>query len=268
MEVLYPDVIGSGGAPKRIMKPRRRTDGPMTDDPDMPGTGILNLTSDHPPPRPPGLESPNSRPMLTQTPTTSSTGSATQPRPTSTTIPPRGPPTVANANALTPPDETITQSRKRQLPTTSTPNMFESTPPATTIPMGQSAPESPGKRRRTSSNDGSRALSASVLNSSMLPLAVRDGPSAASPSQADSQNTNGPVMEEIVEAVRSRNTLRWQEEALDIFFRDFADEDLDLQVKISEGVLINECKAMVFCKMPSRVRQHWVKRFKETPLRQ
>lgn len=137
--------------------------------------------------------------------------------------------------------------------------------------MGQSAPESPGKRRRTSSNDGSRALSTSVLNSSMLPLAVRDGPSAGSPSQADSQNTNGtngPVMEEIVEAVRSRNTLRWQEEALDIFFRDFADEDLDLQVKISEGVLINECKAMVFCKMPSRVRQHWVKRFKETPLRQ
>ncbi|KAH7203813.1 Myb/SANT-like DNA-binding domain-containing protein [Fusarium oxysporum] len=270
MEVLYPDVIGSGGAPKRIMKPRRRTDGPMTDDPDMPGTGILNLTSD-PPPRPPGLESPNSRPMLTQTPTTSSTGSATQPRPTSTTIPPRGPPTVANANALTPPDETITQSRKRQLPTSSTPNMFESTPPATTVPMGQSAPESPGKRRRTSSNDGSRALSTSVLNSSMLPLAVRDGPSAGSPSQADSQNTNGtngPVMEEIVEAVRSRNTLRWQEEALDIFFRDFADEDLDLQVKISEGVLINECKAMVFCKMPSRVRQHWVKRFKETPLRQ
>ncbi|KAM0561351.1 hypothetical protein ACHAPJ_003230 [Fusarium lateritium] len=268
MEVLYPDVIGSGGAPKRIMKPRRRTDGPISDDPDMPGTGILNLQTD-PSPRPPGLESPNSRPVLTQTPTTSSTGSATQPRPMTTTIPPRGPPTVANANALTPPDETITQSRKRQLPSTSTPVMFESTPPASTIPMGQAAPESPGKRRRTSSNDGSRALTTSVLNSSMLPMAVRDGPSAASPSQADSQNmSNGPSMDELVEAVRARNTLRWQEEALDIFFRDFADEDLDLQVKISEGVLINESKAMVFCKMPGRVRQHWVKRFKESPHRQ
>jgi hypothetical protein len=102
----------------------------------------------------------------------------------------------------------------------------------------------------------------------MLPMAVRDGPSAGSPSQADSQvlsNGNGPAMEELVEAVRSRNVLRWQEEALDIFFRDFADEDLDLQVKISEGVLVNECKAMVFCKMPGRVRQHWVKRFKEAP---
>ncbi|KAM0425059.1 hypothetical protein ACHAPT_009618 [Fusarium lateritium] len=264
MEILYPDVIGSGGAPKRIMKPRRRTDGPVAEDPEMPGTGILNLQSE-PPPRPPGLESPNSRPILTQTPTTSSTGS-TQQRPTSTTIPPRGPPTV-NASALTPPDETITQSRKRQLPTTSTPATFES-PPASNMALGQ-APESPGKRRRTSSNDGSRALTSGVLNSSMLPLAVRDGPSVASPSQTDSQLlSHAPAIEELVEAVRSRSSLRWQEEALDVFFRDFADEDLDLQVKISESVLINECKAMVFCKMPSRVRQHWVRRFKESLYRQ
>lgn len=264
MEILYPDVIGSGGAPKRIMKPRRRTDGPIAEDPEMPGTGILNLQSE-PPPRPPGLESPNSRPVLTQTPTTSSTGS-TQQRPTSTTIPPRGPPTV-NASALTPPDETITQSRKRQLPTTSTPATFES-PPASNMPLGQ-APESPGKRRRTSSNDGSRALTSTMLNSSMLPLAVRDGPSVASPPQTESQLlSHAPVIEELVEAVRSRSSLRWQEEALDVFFRDFADEDLDLQVKISESVLINECKAMVFCKMPSRVRQHWVRRFKESLYRQ
>ncbi|KAJ4174724.1 hypothetical protein NW754_005145 [Fusarium falciforme] len=264
MEILYPDVIGSGGAPKRIMKPRRRTDGPIAEDPEMPGTGILNLQSE-PPPRPPGLESPNSRPVLTQTPTTSSTGS-TQQRPTSTTIPPRGAPTV-NASALTPPDETITQSRKRQLPTTSTPATFES-PPASNMPLGQ-APESPGKRRRTSSNDGSRALTSTMLNSSMLPLAVRDGPSVASPSQTDSQLlSHAPVIEELVEAVRSRSSLRWQEEALDVFFRDFADEDLDLQVKISESVLINECKAMVFCKMPGRVRQHWVRRFKESLYRQ
>ncbi|RMJ13634.1 hypothetical protein CDV36_006715 [Fusarium kuroshium] len=264
MEILYPDVIGSGGAPKRIMKPRRRTDGPIAEDPEMPGTGILNLQSE-PPPRPPGLESPNSRPVLTQTPTTSSTGS-TQQRPTSTTIPPRGPP-IVNASALTPPDETITQSRKRQLPTTSTPATFES-PPASNMPLGQ-APESPGKRRRTSSNDGSRALTSAVLNSSMLPLAVRDGPSVASPSQTDSQLlSHAPVIEELVEAVRSRSSLRWQEEALDVFFRDFADEDLDLQVKISESVLINECKAMVFCKMPGRVRQHWVRRFKESLYRQ
>ena len=264
MEILYPDVIGSGGAPKRIMKPRRRTDGPIAEDPEMPGTGILNLQSE-PPPRPPGLESPNSRPVLTQTPTTSSTGSNQQ-RPTSTTIPPRGPPTV-NTSALTPPDETMTQSRKRQLPTTSTPATFES-PPASNMPLGQ-APESPGKRRRTSSNDGSRALTSAVLNSSMLPLAVRDGPSVASPPQTESQLlSHGPVIEEIVEAVRSRPNLRWQEEALDVFFRDFADEDLDLQVKISESVLINECKAMVFCKMPGRVRQHWVRRFKESLYRQ
>lgn len=103
----------------------------------------------------------------------------------------------------------------------------------------------------------------------MLPLAVRDGPSVASPPQTDSQLlSHAPVIEELVEAVRSRTSLRWQEEALDVFFRDFADEDLDLQVKISESVLINECKAMVFCKMPGRVRQHWVRRFKESLYRQ
>jgi len=60
---------------------------------------------------------------------------------------------------------------------------------------------------------------------------------------------------------------QWREQALDMFFRDFADEDLDLQVKIAEGVLSNEGKAMVFCKMPVQVRQHWVRRLRETHVR-
>ncbi|KAH7171276.1 Myb/SANT-like DNA-binding domain-containing protein [Dactylonectria macrodidyma] len=262
MEILYPDVIGSGGAPKRIMKPRRRTDGPMLEDSDTPGTGILNLQSE-PPPRPPGLESPNQHPTLTQPPAALLTSNGAQQRPTSTSIPPRAP--TANSSALTPPDETITQNRKRQLPATSTPSAFESTPPATTGAMNQHLTESPEKRRRTSSNDGSRAIaSAATLNSSMLPLAISNGPSVSSPSQGEAGLPHPPLFEELVEAVKSRTSLRWQEEALDVFFRDFADEDLDLQVKVSESVLVNESKAMVFCKMPSRVRQHWVKRFRET----
>lgn len=57
--------------------------------------------------------------------------------------------------------------------------------------------------------------------------------------------------------------LHWQEVALDVFFRDFADQDLDLQIKISETVLCNEHRALVFCKMPLRFRQHWVKRLAE-----
>ncbi|KAI5456934.1 Myb/SANT-like DNA-binding domain-containing protein [Mariannaea sp. PMI_226] len=254
MEILYPDVIGSGGAPKRIMKPRRRTDGPVADDSDMPGTGILNLQSD-PPPHHPAVESPNQRAA-----TVAIHGNQ---KPVATVIPPRQP--VLNASALTPPDDTVTQSRKRQLPTTSTPTVFESTPPASTGTSTQHVPESPEKRRRTSSNDGSRPLASStIVNSCISPLVGPNGPSAASPSLADSQAaTQGPLLDELIEAVRARTSLRWQEEALDIFFRDFADEDLDLQVKISESVLVNESKAMVFCKMPTRVRQHWMKRFRE-----
>jgi predicted rRNA methylase YqxC with S4 and FtsJ domains len=72
------------------------------------------------------------------------------------------------------------------------------------------------------------------------------------------------MLVELLEAVKARAVgPRWREEALDLFFRDFSTEDLDLQIKISENVLSNENKAMVFCKMPFRVRQHWVKRFRE-----
>ncbi|KAL2015079.1 hypothetical protein VTK56DRAFT_6329 [Thermocarpiscus australiensis] len=56
----------------------------------------------------------------------------------------------------------------------------------------------------------------------------------------------------------------WQEQALDIFFRDFAGEEMDLQLKIAEKVLAaDEGKAMVFCKMPDALRRHWVKRLRE-----
>lgn len=56
---------------------------------------------------------------------------------------------------------------------------------------------------------------------------------------------------------------KWQEQAMDIFFRDFVGEDMDLQLKIAEKVLTDENKAMVFCKMPDAVRRHWVKRLRE-----
>lgn len=58
-------------------------------------------------------------------------------------------------------------------------------------------------------------------------------------------------------------THAWQEQAMDIFFRDFSAEDMDLQLKIAEKVLADENKAMVFCKMPDVLRRHWVKRLRE-----
>jgi hypothetical protein len=72
-----------------------------------------------------------------------------------------------------------------------------------------------------------------------------------------------PLIEELLEALRTRAAPRWREQALDIFFQEFSEEELDLQVKISENVLSIENKAMVFCKMPRNVRQHWVGKFRE-----
>jgi len=38
---------------------------------------------------------------------------------------------------------------------------------------------------------------------------------------------------------------------------------MDLQLKIAEKVLTDENKAMVFCKMPGDLRNHWVRRLRE-----
>jgi hypothetical protein len=71
----------------------------------------------------------------------------------------------------------------------------------------------------------------------------------------------------LTEALRTpyskKGTHTWQEQAMDIFFHDFAAEDMDLQLKIAEKVLADENKAMVFCKMPDALRRHWVKRLRE-----
>ncbi|KAK1829767.1 hypothetical protein QBC39DRAFT_123308 [Podospora conica] len=68
----------------------------------------------------------------------------------------------------------------------------------------------------------------------------------------------------LVGAIRAAQArTAWTEQALDIFFRDFPDEDQDLQLKIAEKMLTDENKAMVFCKMPEGLRQHWVRRLRE-----
>ena len=72
-----------------------------------------------------------------------------------------------------------------------------------------------------------------------------------------------PLVEELVDALTARATPKWREDALDLFFHEFAAEELDLQVKISENILCHETKAMIFCKMPGQVRRHWVSRLRE-----
>ena len=264
MEILYPDVIGSGGAPKRIMKPRRRTDGQPGDETDMPGAGIMNLLPDPAPML--AVDSPEQqRASLSQTPTGSATSGAAQSRPTFAAIPPR---TVAicQTSALTPPDETAHQAKKRALPPGAADGSFDTSPPSSSTPSGSLLQPiaSPEKRQRTSSHgDTLPGPIASTLN---VPA-----PPATAPSSANTTPLSGldgprlgsqPILDD-ADASGARTGLRWQEAALDLFFKEFADQDLDLQVKISETVLYDEHRALVFCKMPWRVRQHWVKRLAE-----
>lgn len=226
MEILYPDVVGSGGAPKRIMKPKRKGPDalPGSEDSDMPGTAILNLQVDQPYQHPTPAPRPSPRNTMP-----AQNASRAAPRPTSTTMPPRT--NIANTSALTPPDETASTTRKRFVPSQ----------PSSTPQQPQ-----PNKRRRISAQ-----------------------PAASTPNGEASSSSSAPartVLEDsLLELLRQRISPapRWPEQALDIFFRDFSDEDMDLQLKIAEKALADENKAMVFCKMPAAVRRHWVKRLRE-----
>jgi hypothetical protein len=153
----------------------------------------------------------------------------TQPqRPTSAAIPPRS--SITSTSALTPPEETP-HTRQRFL-----------------------APGDQQRRGDTGSADKRRRTD--YLNVQPPPPTGAAGPS--------SQNQDG--INALAEALRSSKSARpgWSEQALDIFFRDFGEEDMDLQIKIAEKALAaDENKAMVFCKMPVVLRKHWVKRLRE-----
>ncbi|KAI8959908.1 Myb/SANT-like DNA-binding domain-containing protein [Daldinia sp. FL1419] len=253
MEILFPDVVGSGGAPKRIMKPRRRNpDGSLSGRPSTADQTVID----------PALDSS----IYTQSPTQNQT-QQTQPltqsvptppipqpmqRPSSTTIPPRTS-IAANPSALTPPDEHVpnTQAQKRPNPN---PN-----------------PNYPEKRRgrpsRFSSNFYTQQSTNTPSSSSAPPPAA---PSSA-PLGLHSSFTSSNIVEEgilsLAEALKTRTSPKWSEQAVEIFFREFADEDADLQLKIAEKALTDENKAMVFVKMTPVLRRHWVGRLREVHMR-
>ncbi|KAK1981383.1 hypothetical protein LZ30DRAFT_85197 [Colletotrichum cereale] len=266
MELLYPDVVGSGGAPKRIMKPKRK--GPDviqgSEDPDMPGTAVLDLQVE-PPYRSPSQSGTNQQaqprgsvsqspvaqvqqPMIPQQQTQPQ--QQQQQRPTSTAIPPRS--HIAGTSALTPPEETAT-GRKRfpqQAPAS------DNGGKAPTAPMGP--PTQPAeKRRRISGYTNPAQASGSGAS-------ANHGNDTSSASMA---STGKQLMEDglirITDALRGRSPPKWPEQAIDIFFRDFSDEDMDLQLKIAEKALADDNKAMIFCKMSPALRKHWVKRLRE-----
>ena len=232
MEVLYPDVVGSGGAPKRIMKPKRKGPDalPGSDDSEMPGTAILNLQVDQtfqPQQQPPQQQqqAPRQPHPRHSMPAQGRPGA----RPTSTTMPPRT--NMPSTSALTPPDETASHTRKRFMPP-------QPQAPATS----QTQQQQQNKRRRISTQPPTASASESASNPSR-------------PSRSALEDT-------VLDLLRQR-VPGWPEQALDIFFRDFSDEDMDLQLKIAEKALADESKALIFCKMPAEMRRHWVKRLRE-----
>ncbi|KAH6609780.1 hypothetical protein Trco_003126 [Trichoderma cornu-damae] len=270
MEVLYPDVVGSGGAPKRIMKPRRKTDGQPCDEAEMPGTGVLNLQTDSTPlvqdaAEGPGQHPPQHKGAQSQAPAAASSASGAQQRPTTAPSIPRIL-TSGQASALTPPEESLPQSRKRPSPMSALQPAGDFAPPTSAPALSQSAlPSSPQKRRRTSSRDEASANAtapAPSLASTVLPAT---GPRLAlEPRSRPETQAAGleSVMEEPAYPSKASGSRMWREEAVDLLFKDFASEEADLQIKISESVLSDDHKAMVFCKMPLHLRQHWVKKLR------
>lgn len=230
MAVLYPDVVGSGGAPKRIMKPKRKGPDalPGSDDSEMPGTAILNLQVDQTfqPQAPQQQQQQQQAPRPAQPRHSMPAQGRPGGRPTSTTMPPRT--NMPSTSALTPPDETASHTRKRFMPPQQQPNA---------TPAQQQ-----NKRRRISAQPPTTSTSESSSN-----------PARASRSALE---------DSVLDLLRQR-VPGWPEQALDIFFRDFSDEDMDLQLKIAEKALADESKALIFCKMPAEMRRHWVKRLRE-----
>ncbi|KAI2468492.1 Myb/SANT-like DNA-binding domain-containing protein [Annulohypoxylon bovei var. microspora] len=258
MEILFPDVVGSGGAPKRIMKPRRRNpDGTLSARPSTADQTVIDPSLD-------GsiyAQTPSQNPVQQQAqplgqPIPMPTPSLSQPmqRPSSTAIPPRSS-INTNPSALTPPDEhvpnTQTQAQKRPNPNPS--------------------PLYPEKRRGRPSRFSSNFYNQQSTTPSSSAAIQRAATPSASQGLHPSFSANPGFLEDgilsLAEALKARSPPKWSEQAVEIFFAEFADEDADLQLKIAEKALTDENKAMVFVKMTPVLRRHWVGRLREVHMR-
>ncbi|OAA67098.1 hypothetical protein SPI_01674 [Niveomyces insectorum RCEF 264] len=107
------------------------------------------------------------------------------------------------------------------------------------------------------------ATSANATNSSAAAAAA-----AAAASRVDGiAGLLSDVLTKYATATTAASTTRWPEQALETFFYEFADEDMDLQLRIAEKILTDTSKAVMFCKMPAVLRKHWVKRLREASSR-
>ncbi|KAK8042986.1 hypothetical protein PG994_013469 [Apiospora phragmitis] len=265
MEILFPDVIGSGGAPKRIMKGKRKdTDGNTNTSVDLTGTPSSgtavpavdpNLYSQSP------TQTPNQpqQPQASQVPVPTPASIQPAQRPTSAILPPRT--SITSTSALTPPDENVpntagaaaANSRKRSAPE----------------PHG-SAPSEKRRGRPTHNHIHVRSTLTDHYHRRCR-HALTGHPSPAHPPSFNSSGLFEEGLIALADALRSssrnNNPPKWSEQAMEIFFRDFADEDPDLQLKIAEKALTDENKALVFAKSTPELRRHWVGRLREVHMR-
>lgn len=289
MEILFPDVVGSGGAPKRITKPRRKGTDMMPDGDDLddtPGTNVLNLLSAD---NTLFQTTPTQTPI--QPPTVPSNGNI---RPTSTILPART--SIASSSALTPPDEepghSSAHTRKRFLPSNNSAGPSTEKRRRTgggnnnyidlTHPVQLSNGDSNPTFQLGTSNGATNAISSALTNQ----LNTHNHNNTNNTNAASSSSSTGgggggaggggvsrtqqfqDAMMTIAEQIRAQRFAgpaphNYPQQAMEIFFRDFGDEDQDLQIKIGEKVLCDTNKAMMFCMMPEELRRHWVKRLRE-----
>jgi hypothetical protein len=266
MEILFPDVIGSGGAPKRIMKPRRKNpDGTPSA---RPGTAPLDPLLDvsmqaqaqaqhhHHHQAVASTSSPVHQNFATGAGVNPTTATATGASAVQPLLP-----TAPGASALTPPDEhdPSSDTRKRTNPDSSS--------------VAQPAEKRRGRPSRfsTSFYNGPSTPTAPAAPTSTHTSTALTAPSAQQSQGVHASFSTVGLIEDgilsLAEALRSRAPPRWQEQAVDILFRDFSDEDADLQLKIAEKALTDENKAMVFVKMTPLLRQHYVGRLREIHMR-
>lgn len=256
MEILYPDVVGSGGAPKRIMKPKRKGPDniPGADEGEMPGTAVLNLQAESAYGAPAAPMNPHQRQSIGQAAVAVPPIPVPHARPTSTAIPPRT--SITSSSALTPPEET-THTRKRFM----VPHAAAAAAAATSAPAADPKTSAAGASRGMPAEKRRR-----ISGKATAPLASQ-GAAAESSSTGASSLPGRQLLEDgllgLAELLKARTPPKWPEQAMEIFFREFSDEDMDLQLKIAEKVLADDNKAMVFCKMPTALRKHWVKRLRE-----
>ncbi|PSS00682.1 Myb/SANT-like DNA-binding domain-domain-containing protein [Coniella lustricola] len=339
MEILFPDVIGSGGAPRRITRPRRRGADALGDMDDMDGSAAG-----------PGDSSNNSlmllSPATNNQPATFQSGHAAI---LPATVSSRGTfrtgasaatnrTSVASSSALTPPDDDVpstmagvslsggpsrkhylssgnnafpggpSEKRRRtainhhgsnsnnnfidlthsaqhlmNMDSTSNNNNHAQSQDGSIIAAGNNTTSAQAATHQAGVNNhninghhlnnvhSSGSVSRQQLSEAMLALNefvrnFRNPPQQPQQPQQQAQPpvaTAAPPSSSYQHATTPSTIVRWQEQAMETFFRDFAEEDADLQIRIGEKVLCDSHKAMMFCQMSEQLRRHWVRRLRE-----